>query len=247
MKEIANISIPTPCHQSWQQMTPEGDGRHCQSCSKIVTDFTKMTNSQVISHLSTANNVCGRFTQPQLVGINTGIYADSGQMKSNWKRLVLALGIFSTVFSCKSSAQSTPVLTEQGPKSIKINPDSFMLGKVKLADSAQSRIITGRIFDEANYAMPGVTVKLLSGTTGTMTNAGGAFKLTIPVNTQKLQVLFLGYKPLLIDICADTDYQVKLNEDQQVWMGEVTVVRRSSLVKRVYYRCVKRPIRKIFN
>lgn len=70
MTPIQNISIPEACHESWQQMTPVDQGRHCQQCCKTVTDFMVMSNDEIISYLSSANNVCGRFNEHQLDSLN---------------------------------------------------------------------------------------------------------------------------------------------------------------------------------
>jgi len=37
------IHIPEPCSENWDKMTPQGGGRYCLSCDKVVTDFTNMT------------------------------------------------------------------------------------------------------------------------------------------------------------------------------------------------------------
>ena len=69
MKKLAkpSLQIAEPCHESWNQMTPEAQGRFCGSCSKIVLDFTTMTDQQIIDHLSkTSGSACGRFTTNQL-------------------------------------------------------------------------------------------------------------------------------------------------------------------------------------
>jgi hypothetical protein len=56
------ISIPKPCHEDWNQMTPNEQGRFCLSCQKTVVDFTKMDKSEIQQYFQTAVNekVCGR-------------------------------------------------------------------------------------------------------------------------------------------------------------------------------------------
>jgi hypothetical protein len=62
-----NINIPQPCHEDWSKMLPEQKGRHCDACKTVVTDFTIMTDAEIISHLkATANKTCGRFLETQL-------------------------------------------------------------------------------------------------------------------------------------------------------------------------------------
>jgi len=62
------ISIPKPCHEDWEQMLPEAQGRHCLSCSKTVVDFSTWSNDEILSYLATRNQerVCGRFNQEQV-------------------------------------------------------------------------------------------------------------------------------------------------------------------------------------
>ena len=61
------ISIPQPCHENWQQMTPNEQGRFCASCQKTVVDFTDWTDKMLIDFLLKNKTVtCGRFTNIQL-------------------------------------------------------------------------------------------------------------------------------------------------------------------------------------
>lgn len=47
-------------------MTPAGKGRFCASCEKNVVDFTRSSDSEVLSYLKENHNVCGRFDNSQL-------------------------------------------------------------------------------------------------------------------------------------------------------------------------------------
>ncbi|MCU0436997.1 MAG: T9SS type A sorting domain-containing protein [Raineya sp.] len=62
------ISIPEPCHENWQKMTPQDKGRFCNACSKVVIDFTQMTEEEIIHFFQKHQNqaVCGRAKQTQL-------------------------------------------------------------------------------------------------------------------------------------------------------------------------------------
>ena len=61
------LSIPTPCHEDWQAMTPNQQGRYCASCAKTVVDFTRMSDAEVVAHLQRKpGQVCGRVTAKQL-------------------------------------------------------------------------------------------------------------------------------------------------------------------------------------
>jgi len=40
MKKM-RISIENPCHEDWQKMLPESQGRFCQACEKTVVDLDR--------------------------------------------------------------------------------------------------------------------------------------------------------------------------------------------------------------
>lgn len=61
------ISIPAPCTQNWEQMTPTAQGRHCQACQLTVVDFSSMSDAEVVAFLAQAPaTTCGRFAARQL-------------------------------------------------------------------------------------------------------------------------------------------------------------------------------------
>ena len=62
------ISIPKPCHENWQNMTPGDQGRFCNACAKTVVDFSMMSDLQVLNYFSTVSDekVCGRALPDQL-------------------------------------------------------------------------------------------------------------------------------------------------------------------------------------
>ena len=66
MRKSVTINIAEPCHEDWNKMTPQNQGRHCVACNKTVIDFTKQTDDQIIKSLETNGNLCGRFKTQQL-------------------------------------------------------------------------------------------------------------------------------------------------------------------------------------
>ena len=62
------ISIPSPCHEDWQTMTPTKKGAFCAVCNKDVIDFTQKTNAEIRSILmaNTGEKPCGNFLSAQL-------------------------------------------------------------------------------------------------------------------------------------------------------------------------------------
>ncbi len=61
------FNIPQPCHENWEEMTPEAQGRFCGACSQIVIDFSEMTDEEVLAiFLKKNKKACGRFKPSQL-------------------------------------------------------------------------------------------------------------------------------------------------------------------------------------
>jgi len=104
------ISIPTPCHEKWEEMTPNERGRFCASCQKTVVDFTGWTDNQLVEFfLNNQNNICGRFTAFQL---NHNLIT-ANQRKSQFYKLAALLGFSSFfIFDQKTRAQTENVFVE---------------------------------------------------------------------------------------------------------------------------------------
>lgn len=51
---MSKILIETPCPESWEEMRPEGSGRFCDKCCKIVHDFTNKTKEEILTILKVA-------------------------------------------------------------------------------------------------------------------------------------------------------------------------------------------------
>ncbi|MDQ3108924.1 MAG: carboxypeptidase-like regulatory domain-containing protein [Bacteroidota bacterium] len=62
-----HISIPEPCTMKWEEMEHvDEQSRHCSSCEKVVLDFTRMSDDELIAFFQKTNNVCGRFLPHQI-------------------------------------------------------------------------------------------------------------------------------------------------------------------------------------
>jgi hypothetical protein len=68
-KRSIHLSVPEPCNKDWEQMTPAGTGRFCNACDKVVTDFTTMSDAELISFFArhaAGEHPCGHFRADQL-------------------------------------------------------------------------------------------------------------------------------------------------------------------------------------
>ena len=99
------LSIPTPCHESWEGMTPNAQGKFCSHCQKTVTDFTGMTAEQINTYmlLNTGKKVCGRFEKKQLENIVIQIPAKVMYSQTSFRKvfmLALLVVMGTTLLSC---------------------------------------------------------------------------------------------------------------------------------------------------
>lgn len=241
MSRIKNISIPQACHESWQQMAPVDNGRYCQSCRKKVTDFTGMSNAEVINYLADKTNSCGRFSDAQLKSINHQLYVQNQQPATRWKRLALFIGVVSSSIYFKADAQTKP-LTNKYPVTKQYGRDKQ--AQITATEFDSNRIITGRVFDDTG-AFPGALVAVKGLAINTSTDVNGEYKIEVPANEDTLTVSFIGYETAYIDISqqSQTRFDVKLKADPQ--LNEVVVV-GGYQVQRSFFQRVWHSITHIF-
>jgi hypothetical protein len=61
------LTIPEPCNEGWDNMSPTDNGRHCHSCSRELIDFTKWSDSRLVEYLQNNHGkLCGHFSSRQL-------------------------------------------------------------------------------------------------------------------------------------------------------------------------------------
>lgn len=105
--EKYKITIPEPCHENWENMTPEENGRFCSLCSKSVIDFTSKTDME-IQHYFRANKdkkTCGRFNNTQLEKTIIRIPQEVLLSQVHFHRIFLLALLFTmgtTLFSCRN-------------------------------------------------------------------------------------------------------------------------------------------------
>jgi hypothetical protein len=96
------LNIDKPCHENWDNMQPNTDGRHCMSCQKTVVDFSNMTDREILDYISNiSGDICGRADRMQL---NRNLRENNLRKRFSW-RYIWNLIIVVFVFAGKAKAQ----------------------------------------------------------------------------------------------------------------------------------------------
>lgn len=143
------ITIPKPCKEDWEQMTQTEKGKHCASCNKVVIDFTKMSNDEIISILlkNKGNKVCGNFYNTQ---IDKPVKYISLKRQSKWPAIaaMLAAGTFTFNWGFVQAQKDeiakyeTPTL-RVGEKKTEPSNDSLITYSIKILTKEGKRPIYG--------------------------------------------------------------------------------------------------------
>ncbi len=110
------FSIPQPCHEDWNSMTPASQGRHCAQCCKVVVDFSNWEPAAIEAYLFTqqATSVCGRMREDQ---VDTNVVAPSAylyqvmQSGLDFLKKIAAVVVFA-LFIANSAQAQKPVLQD---------------------------------------------------------------------------------------------------------------------------------------
>jgi hypothetical protein len=57
------IYIPQPCHEDWNAMAADEQGRHCGACQQIVIDFSTWSIPEIQRYIVSHHNICGRVSK----------------------------------------------------------------------------------------------------------------------------------------------------------------------------------------
>lgn len=68
MNKKFSIEITSPCHENFNNMTPNANGSFCSSCAKNVIDLSTKTNREVAQFIAKSKdkNICARLSVSQL-------------------------------------------------------------------------------------------------------------------------------------------------------------------------------------
>lgn len=235
MKKKLQISIPTACHENWNEMTPVEKGRFCGSCSKQVIDFSNMSDRQIAQFFKkpSTGSVCGRFMPDQL---DRDI--EMPKKRIPWLRYFFQIALPALFFTKASGQNQKPTkMDRHAGDSIRYNTDQEMrtLGmilprtivpaEVKKQDTitrvvkpVEHRVsIKGRVVNEMGEPIPFASIE--AGNKGVIAVADEQGAFCVPVKSldadSMLLVSSVGFKDQQVQVdkedAVDSELNIQLN------------------------------------
>jgi hypothetical protein len=216
MKKI-NLSIPKPCHEDWDQMTQVEKGKFCDSCQKVVVDFTKMRDRELaVFFKKSSGSVCGRFQQEQL---NHDI--NIPRKRIPWVKYFFQFTLPTFLISLKTYGQKEKLAQH---KEIVTNCLSGTIGMVAVTSNKKQDLIdiTGKVVDENGNGIAYATVASKSDAVSTCDSAGN-FSIKADRDRKiSLVASSIGYKSKELVLHDGSPVTIKLEVSQL--SGEVVVI-----------------------
>jgi hypothetical protein len=176
MSKTFKLKVAKPCHEDWQNMSPNAKGRHCQSCAKTVVDFSIMTDAEIVSFFKNKpQNVCGRFTDKQLEKHYS--IATPSQSMNYARAAALAAGLFVASVGC----EKIPSLSEK---------DSLIQVDSNNKFPKNFRIIKGIVEGDSTHSLMGVVITVDGSLQKTFSDINGKFELIVNIDSSNLNIHF---------------------------------------------------------
>ncbi|MCF6131845.1 carboxypeptidase-like regulatory domain-containing protein [Flavobacterium wongokense] len=180
-----NISIPKPCHENWEGMTPEDKGRFCNSCQKKVFDFTKSSDREIVTAFQQNENLCGRFMETQL---NRDLIKPE-RKNSIWMAASSAIISFLGLGTHEATAQGEPIKTEQTDRKI-VGKPAAPIKQGEVATNPEIEV-SGIVSDKSGQ-LPGATVSVKGTDVHVQTDFDGVFTIKAKID-DVIVVTYVGY------------------------------------------------------
>jgi len=172
MKKAIQLFVSSPCHEQWENFDRVAQGGFCSRCSKVVVDFTKMSDPEIIQHfIQATSHICGRFRPDQLKVYEEktipAIQPGFTLLKASVLILFLMLtGKFASAQPLVTKAQTELVVD------LKMERETVF---IPIAYNTVRGVVKSK---EDKEVMPGVNVVVKGTVNGTVTDADGQFELT---------------------------------------------------------------------
>jgi CarboxypepD_reg-like domain len=215
------LSIPEPCHQNWQHMSPTEQGRFCNACAKEVIDFSTMSDKEVLNYFTaaTSKNVCGRTYPDQL----DRIIQETLPAKKiwYWNYVAMLLLFFSKSTETKAQVKGRVAVA---PKPIPVHHQVMGIVAMPNNNKPINENIKGRIIDESGNGIAFASVKIANKNSGAQADKNGYFSILANKKNDELECSAVGFEKSTIKLSTVTDTRIVLKMLTQQLMGDVVIV-----------------------
>ena len=204
-----HLSVPKPCHEDWDKMTPTEKGRHCQSCQKEVVDFSTLSDQQILDLFSKNKaGLCGRFQSTQL---DRQLFLRPARTTTPWAKAgLLAASLLLAVPSI-------------GQQNVSVKTEQALMKEPSLTNSSPSTLVTGIVVDEEGEPLVHATVLIKGTSTGTITDVDGHFQILVNPIRDTLVFSYVGYRSHEISINEADSEVLNIQMEQGAFLKEVVV------------------------
>jgi hypothetical protein len=178
-----SLTVPNPCQQPWNEMTPNNEGHFCSHCSKTVIDFTQLTDEQVAAVFKNANGkICGRFTVSQL---DHDLLTSRTAHHNPFIPAAMITAALVTA-AINTDAQQVKPSTQfiQTPGMVMKTAESTTTTPVTKRDTVPTSdiilTVSGKVTDSTGAPLPWATIMIKNTQSGVVPDTNGRFKLNIP-------------------------------------------------------------------
>ncbi len=213
------LSIPEPCHQNWNEMTPTQQGRFCNACAKQVVDFSNMSDTQVVQYFSNIKNenVCGRAYPDQLERAISIPKQPKKKLFGYWNYITMLFLFFSKTNTAKAQG-GVKIVTESQINANKQN----RITKGQLAVNT-NRMIAGKIIDETGEPLAGASIIIKNSKHGTSSDVNGFYKINADTKSDILEITAVGFEKKEIKLANLNSSDIVLTRMDMQMMGDVVV------------------------
>lgn len=237
------LTIPEPCHENWQHMTPTEQGRFCNSCAKEVIDFSTMTDIQVLNYFTNLTNekVCGRALPEQLNRTLSRPEPPKKRLFWYWNYFVMFFMFFGKGNTAKAqggikrtTGGAVQVVTAAQLEKVKqANVNEALAGKVRGLIIAENKIINGKVSNRDGNPVSFALIEI-KGTSKTVNaDANGAYSLKANSNAM-LVISGSGFKSAEIPVGSQIVLNTVLERIPGAELKEVVVTVAGGVMRRTF-------------
>jgi hypothetical protein len=225
-KQQMQLAIPEPCHENWNAMSPQQQGRFCGVCTKTVVDFSNMSDGQVMETIQKASGgLCGHFHTDQINRTLVAAPRPKWWMQPFWQYIVGGILLLKPG-TIKAQKSGTEQCTPQPPHPRLMGKPKIM-GKIAMPVENKDGKIRIRIVSETGEAIDRASVIVTNKVTG-ISNSKGIFEADVS-RGDELMISALGFESQRVVVNRVVNMQVVMKQhvkEPQMLMGIVAIAPR---------------------